>query len=127
MAPGRVQIVLALADDIFCGLALPRIQLQNGSQIRSRKLADGNRSPAIWSVTGMGPMVRSSFDDFAQWAFVIDQRRRARPGRMDIVRGSSARSDAIVSTMSSYLASGIFGIYFDLTQATTIKTGRTCH
>jgi hypothetical protein len=28
-------------------------------------------------------------------------------------------------TMSSYLASSIFGIYFDLTQTTTIKHGST--
>ena len=29
----------------------------------------GNRFPAISSVTGMGPMARSSYEDFDQWAF----------------------------------------------------------
>ena len=48
-------------------------------------------------------------------------------GRMATVRGSSARFDATASIMSSYLVSGIFDIYFDLTQTTTIKTGRICH
>ena len=64
---------------------------------------------------------------FGQWVFEIDQLRRDRHGRMAIVRGSLARSDATALTMSSYLASGIFDIYFDLTQTTTIKTGRTRH
>jgi hypothetical protein len=72
-------------------------------------------------------MVRSSSEDFDRWAFVIDQRRRARHGRMAIVRGSSARSDGTALTMSSYLASGIFGIYLDFTQTITIKTGHTSH
>lgn len=39
----------------------------------------------------------------------------------------SARFGATALTMLSYLASGIFGICFDLTRATTIKPGRTCH
>src|ERR1022692_4075922 len=47
-----------MADDRFCGLVSPRIRLQNGSQIKSRKHAAGNRLPAISSVTGMGLMVR---------------------------------------------------------------------
>jgi hypothetical protein len=40
-------------------LASQRIQPQNGSQIRSRKHAGGNRLPAISFVTGTGPMVKS--------------------------------------------------------------------
>ena len=46
------------AGDIFCGLASQRIQPQNGSQIRSRKPAVGNRLPAISFVTGTALMVR---------------------------------------------------------------------
>jgi hypothetical protein len=45
--------------DIFCGLASQRIQPQNGSQIRSRKHAGGNRLPAISFVTETAPMGRS--------------------------------------------------------------------
>jgi hypothetical protein len=66
-----------------------------------------------------------SSGDLGQWAFGIVQPRRDRHGRMDIVRGLSARSDGTALTMSSYLASSIFGIYFDLMQAITIKPGRT--
>jgi hypothetical protein len=47
----------------FCGLVSQRIQPQNGSQIRSRKHAGGNRLPAISFVTGTGPMGRSLFAD----------------------------------------------------------------
>ena len=42
------------AGGTFCGLASPRIQPQNGSQIRSRKHAGGNRLLAISFVTGTG-------------------------------------------------------------------------
>ena len=66
-----------MADDRFCGLVSPRIRLQNGSQIKSRKHAAGNRLPAISSVTGMGLMVRYSSADFDQWAFAIDRHRHA--------------------------------------------------
>ena len=38
---------LDMVGDIFCGLGSQRIQPQNGSQIRSRKHAVGNRLPAI--------------------------------------------------------------------------------
>ena len=36
---------------------------------------------------GMGPMARSSSEDFDQWAFAIDQRRRAPPGKTDMLKG----------------------------------------
>src|SRR5258707_12702152 len=75
------------AGDIFCGLASQRIQPQNGSQIRSRKHAGGNRLPAISFVTGTGPMVRSSSEGFDQWAFAIDRRRRAPLAKMDMLKG----------------------------------------
>jgi hypothetical protein len=55
MGHGRRQI---------CGLASQRIRPQNGSQIRSRKHAVGNKFPAIRSVIGMEPMARSSYEDF---------------------------------------------------------------
>jgi hypothetical protein len=48
------------------GLASQRIQPQNGSQIRSRKPAGGNRLPAISFATGTGPMVRSLSADSDQ-------------------------------------------------------------
>ena len=50
----------------------PRIRLQNGSQIKSRKHAAGNRLPAISSA------MRSSSADFNQWAFAIDGSRLGR-------------------------------------------------
>src|SRR5882757_5830864 len=49
-----------MVDGRFYGLASQRIRPQNGSQIRSRKPAAGNKLPAISFVTGTGPMVRSS-------------------------------------------------------------------
>src|ERR1700737_3509044 len=69
------------------GLASQRIRPQNGSQIRSRKPAAGNKLPAISFVTGTGPMVRSSSEGFDQWAFAIDRRRRALLGKMDMLKG----------------------------------------
>src|SRR6266481_6139976 len=66
-----------MVDGRFSGLASQRIRPQNGSQIRSRKPAPGNKLPAISFVTGTGPMVRSSSEGFDQWAFAIDRRRRA--------------------------------------------------
>jgi hypothetical protein len=59
----------------------------NGSQIRSRKLAAGNRLPAISFVTGTGPMVRSSSEGFDRWASAIGRRRRAPLGKMDMLKG----------------------------------------
>jgi hypothetical protein len=64
------------ADDKFYGLASQLIQLRSGSQIRSRKHAAGNRTPAISSVTGMGLMVRYSSRNFDQWAFATGRHRR---------------------------------------------------
>jgi hypothetical protein len=75
------------AGDIFFGLAPQRIRTQNGSQIRSRKHAGGNRLPAISFVTGTGPMVRSLSVDFDRWAFATDRRRRAPLGKMDMLKG----------------------------------------
>ena len=49
-------LIMGTADDKFYGLASQLILLQNGSQIRSRKHAGGNRFPAISFVTGTGPM-----------------------------------------------------------------------
>jgi len=69
------------------GLVSPRIRLQNGSQIKSRKHAAGNRLPAISSVTGMGLMVRYSSADFDQWAFAIDRHRRASHGKTLMLKG----------------------------------------
>jgi hypothetical protein len=56
-------LIMGTPGDIFCGLASQRIQPQNGSQVRSRKHADGNRLPAISFVTRTAPMVRSLFAD----------------------------------------------------------------
>ncbi len=76
-----------MVDGRFYGLASQRIRPQNGSQIRSRKPAAGNKLPAISFVTGTGPMVRSSSEGFDQWAFAIDRRRRALLGKMDMLKG----------------------------------------
>ena len=40
-------LIMGMVDDRFYGVALPRIRPQNGSQIRSRKLAAGRRPLAI--------------------------------------------------------------------------------
>jgi hypothetical protein len=80
-------LIWGMADDRFCGLVSPRIRLQSGSQIKSRKHAAGNRLPAISSVTGMGLMVRYSSADFDQWAFAIDRHRRAPHGKTLVLKG----------------------------------------
>jgi hypothetical protein len=40
-------LIVGMVEGRFCGLASHRIQPPNGSQIRSRKLAVGNKFPAI--------------------------------------------------------------------------------
>ena len=40
-------LIMGMVDDRFYGVVLPRIRPQNGSQIRSRKLAAGRRPLAI--------------------------------------------------------------------------------
>jgi hypothetical protein len=80
-------LLIMAAGDIFCGLAPQRIQTQNGSQIRSRKHVGGNRLPAISFVIGTGPMATSLSEDFDQWVFAIDRRRRAPLGKMDMLKG----------------------------------------
>jgi hypothetical protein len=62
-----------MVDGRFDGLASQRIRPQNGSQIRSRKPAAGNKLPAISLVTRTGPMVRCPSEGFDQWAFATDQ------------------------------------------------------
>jgi hypothetical protein len=63
-------------------------------------------------VTEIARMAILSSGDFGRWAFGIVPPRRDRHGRTGIVKGRSVRSDVIALIMSSYLASGIFGIYF---------------
>src|ERR1039458_4735967 len=94
-----------MVDGRFYGLASQRIRPQNGSQIRSRKPAAGNKLPAISFVTGTGPMVRSSSEGFDQWAFAIDRRRRAPLGKMDMLKGWSVRSAGNALTTLLYSAS----------------------
>jgi hypothetical protein len=43
--------------------------------------------PAILSVISMGPMVRSSSEEFDPWTFVIDRRRRAPHRKTDLLNG----------------------------------------
>ena len=100
-----------MADDGFCGLVSPRIRLKNGSQIRSRKHAVGNKLPPIGSAIEIGPMVRSSSEGFDQWVFVIDQRHRALHGKTDMRNGSSVRSAGNASIISSSWANDIFVTY----------------
>src|ERR1022692_4457026 len=76
-----------MVDGRFYGLASQRIRPQNGSQIRSRNPAAGNKLPAISFVIGTRPMVRSSSEGFDQWAFAIDRRRRAPLGKTDMLKG----------------------------------------
>src|SRR4030088_3456493 len=78
-----------MVDGRFYGLASQRIRPQNGSQIRSRKPAVGNKLPAISFMTGTGSMVRSSSEGFDQWAFAIDRRRRAQLKSRRMVLGTS--------------------------------------
>jgi hypothetical protein len=46
-----------------------------------------DQAPRISSVIWMGPMVRSSSEDFDPWAFAIGQRRRAPHGKTDTLNG----------------------------------------
>src|ERR1700733_14517485 len=96
-----------MVDGRFYGLASQRIRPQNGSQIRSRKPAAGNKLPAISFVTGTGPMARSSSEGFDQWAFAIDRRRHVPHGKTDLLSDSSARSDGSALTTLLCSASDI--------------------
>ena len=103
------------------GLGQLRIRVPIGSLVNSRKHSAGRKRRDTSFATEIALMAISSSGDFGRWAFGIVQPRRDRHGRTYIVKGLSARSDGTALTMSSYLASSIFGIYFDLMQATTIK------
>jgi hypothetical protein len=59
-----------------------------------------------------------------RWAFGIDQPRRDRRGRTDIVKGRSVRSGGNVLTTLSCSASGIFVICCDLTRPTITRLAR---
>jgi hypothetical protein len=48
---------------------------------------DWERVPCYLIRDRDGPMVRSSFAEFDQWAFAIDQRRRARHGKTHMLKG----------------------------------------
>jgi hypothetical protein len=87
----------------------------------------GSRGHVISFAIGTASTAMSLSGVFGRWAFGIGRPPRDHHGRMAIVKGSSARSEMNVLTMSSYLASGTFGTCFDLTQNTTIKPGRTSH
>jgi len=80
-------LIMGHGDDKFCVLASRLIQLRNGSQIRSRKHAAGNRLPAISSVTGMGLMARYSSANFDQWDFATGRHRRVAHGKTHILKG----------------------------------------
>src|SRR6202045_647271 len=67
-------------------------------------------------VTATPSTVTSSSAAFGRWAFGIDQPRRDRRGRTDIVKGRSVRSGANVLPTLSCSASGIC---CDLTRPTT--------
>src|SRR5882757_10356328 len=102
-----------MVDGRFYGLASQCNRPKNGSQIRSRKPAVGNKLPAISFVTGTGPMVRSSSEGFDQWAFAIDQRRRALLGKMDMLKGRSVRSagNALTTLLCSASAASVTCCY----------------
>ena len=67
-------------------------------------------APRYVVVIGTAFMVPGSFSAFELWAFGIGRSHHARHGKMDMRRGSSARSDAIASTVSLSSASSIFAI-----------------
>src|SRR6478672_4514993 len=99
-----------MVDGRFYGLASQRIRPQNGSQIRSRKPAAGNKLPAISFVTGTGPVARSSSEDCDRSAYAIDRRRRVPHGKTDLLNDLLARSDGSALTTLLRWASGIFVI-----------------
>jgi hypothetical protein len=91
-------------------LGEPRIQRPSGLRSRSlRHLAGGMRRDT-WSVIGTVFTAPGSFSACGRWAFGIGRSRHVRHGKMDMRRGSSARSDVIASTMSLSSASRIFAI-----------------
>ena len=53
-------------------------------------------------------MARSSSEDFDQWAFAIDRRRRVPHGKTDMLNDLSVRSDGSALTTLLCSASGIF-------------------
>ena len=108
------------------GLEQLHIRVPIGSLVNSLKHSAGRKRRDTSFATEIALMAISWSGDFGRWAFEIVQPRRGRHGRTDTVKGLSVRSEGTALTMLSYLASSIFGIYFDLIQATIIEPGRTC-
>src|SRR6202022_3688968 len=78
-----------LAEQIADGNA-GLMHLQNADDLLFRKATAllalvrlGIGSSLSRSAIGMGPMARSSFENFNRWAFAIDRRRRAPRGKTD--------------------------------------------
>src|SRR6476619_8248814 len=65
----------------LCGLAAPRIPLQNGSLAKSRRPAAGRQCRPIWFVIGTASTQRHLPDALERWAFATDRQRRDRLGR----------------------------------------------
>jgi hypothetical protein len=65
--------------------------------------------------TGIASMAMPSSSGFVRWAFGIGRSHRDRHGKMDIQRGSSARSEETALIMSSCSESGTFATCWDRT------------
>ena len=83
-------------------------------------------APHTWSVIGTVFTAPGSFSACGRWAFGIGRSRHARHGKMDMRRGSSARSDVIASTMSLSSASRIFAICCARIKGITMRAELIC-
>src|ERR1700726_4946303 len=84
----------------------PRTRRRNGFRASSPRPVAGKWRRDTSFVTATPSTVTSSSAAFGRWAFAIGQPRRDRRGRMDIVKGRSAQSDASAWTMLSWSGSG---------------------
>jgi hypothetical protein len=85
-------------------------QPPNGLRSSSPRRLAGEMRRDMWSVIGTGFTAPGSFSACGPWAFGIGRSRHSRHGKMDTLKGSSARSDVIPSPISLFSASSIFAI-----------------
>ena len=88
-------------------LGVTALRLPNGLRSSSLRRLAGEMRRGTSSVIGIASTAPGSFSACGPWASGIGRSRHARRGKMDMRRGSSARSDVIASIMSLSSASGI--------------------
>jgi hypothetical protein len=91
-----------------------------GLRVSSLRHMAGNRRRNTSFATAIASMAMLSSGGSVRWASGIGRSHRDRHGKMDIQRGSSARSDGTALIMSWCSESGTFAICWDRTKDITM-------